>query len=80
MLQSLHKLSVMDGWQEIRVMPGQEGANAGPAAVPASAARPAWITSVAALTCLLQYAEYARKYAGYMQENMLNICKKICIM
>jgi hypothetical protein len=55
-LQELHKLSVIDGWQEN--MLGQEGANAGPAAVPASAA---WIASDAALTCLLQYAEYARK-------------------
>ncbi len=48
-LQELHKISVMDGWQGNRL--GQEGASAGPAAVPASAAGPAAITSDAWPRC-----------------------------
>jgi hypothetical protein len=95
-LQELHTISLMDGWQDNMLASGQEGANAGPAAVSASAAGPASITSDAwprchclppvdlqnhikasthnafkfgtalqklDLTYLLQYAEYARKYA-----------------
>ncbi len=44
-LQELHKISLMDGWQDNMLASGQEGANAGLAAVPASAAGPAPITS-----------------------------------
>ncbi len=44
-LQELHKISSMDGWQDNMLASNQEGANAGPAAVPASAAGPASITS-----------------------------------
>ncbi len=44
-LQELHKISLMDGWHDNMLASGQEGANAGPAAVPASAAGPASITS-----------------------------------
>jgi hypothetical protein len=49
--------------------------------VPASAAGPALITSDAALTYLLQYEEYPRKYGlydKYLQENMRNMTK-ICL-
>ncbi len=74
-LQERHKLSVMDGWQEN--MLGQEGANADPAAVPASAAGPAWITSDAVPTCLLQYAEYSKEKMQNMQENMQNMTKNM---
>jgi hypothetical protein len=41
----------MDGRQENMLASGQEGANAGPAAVPASAAGPASITSDSWLRC-----------------------------
>jgi hypothetical protein len=34
-LQELHKISLMNGWQDNMLASGQEGANAGPAAVPA---------------------------------------------
>ncbi len=44
-LQERHKISLMDGWQDNMLASGQEGAKAGPAAVPASAAGPASITS-----------------------------------
>ncbi len=40
-LQELHKISLMDGWQDNVLASGQEGTNAGPAEVPASAAGPA---------------------------------------
>ncbi len=39
------RASLMDGWQDNMLASGQKGANAGPAAVPASAAGPASITS-----------------------------------
>jgi len=44
-LQELHKISLIDGRQGKMLASVQEGANAGPAAVPASAAGPVMITS-----------------------------------
>ena len=44
-LQELYKISLMDGWQDNMLASGQEGANASPATVPASATGPASITS-----------------------------------
>jgi hypothetical protein len=59
----------MDGWQDNMLASGQEGANAGPAAVPASAAGPALITSgnltpwtTSPYSYVSRYTEYISRY------------------
>ncbi len=68
-LQELHNISLMYGWQDNMLASGKEGTNEGPAAVPASAAGPASITSDAwprcsctnaATACLLWIANHIK--------------------